>query len=554
MPLFNPIEAFKKLNQLLDKGASDAEVTKHLENYTQPQLGQINAVMQEYKKLTLGSKKNIPDDPASFAEVWSRKINPNNPWIRAKHLDLISDYLQDLYTGKRKRVIVAVAPRRGKSSLCSIWQVAWRLAKNPSARIGLISYSAELAERWSWEVRNFIRDYGSELGVTLDSTSTAKHNWSTTAGGNVRAVGRGGATSGFGFDLIIVDDILKNSEEASSDVIKNDTWEWWVSVILARTEPQTAFCLIGTRWSFDDLQGRLEQLSDSGEGQKWDILRLPEIAEKGDPLGRAEGEVLWPERFSPELVAEVKKGTPGYFWSALYQQSPVPVEGGLFQFSWWQYYKVLPEEFDLMIQSWDLSFKDLKTSDYAVGQVWGRKGARFYLVDQIRKQMNAKDIIEAIKAFSLKYPKARAKLIEDKANGPAVIAMLQHEVGGLIPVKVKVGKEQRAQAVQPYVQAGNCFLPDPSIAPWVNDFTIELAQFPHGSHDDQLDTFTQAINYLAPGGWMLDRAQDKALALNQTEKPNYEQEHRNMVKKAINDIRMAKYREEKASKGPGWNW
>lgn len=498
MPQFDPIAWLKKIAE-----KPLEQRIRALDELTIPQTQAVYKVWKILQSDSQATANKIPDDPASFAEIWSVKLNPNNPWTRARHLEIVSEYLSDLEKGKKKRILVSMAPRRGKSQLTSFWYPIWRLAKNPRTRIGIASYSQELAAQWSSNIRNFIRDYGAEIGVQLDPTSTAKHNWKTTVGGGVQAAGRGGPFTGFGFDLIICDDILKNAEEASSEEIRKDSWEWFVSVVLSRMEPQTTFCVVGTRWNFDDLMGRLEKASDSGEGLKWDSIKFPELAEKNDPLGRKEGEVLWPERFPLEMVLDQKKATPAYFWSALYQQSPVAAEGGLFKFSWWKYYEVLPSDFDIMLQSWDLSFKDLKTSDYTVGQVWGRRGAQFYLVDQIRAQMNAKDVIEAIKNFSAKYPKARAKLIEDKANGPAIITLLQNEVTGMIPVKVKASKETRAMASQPYVEAGNCYLPTPAKAHWINDFILELAQFPHGAHDDQLDAFTQAMNYLAPGGWSL---------------------------------------------------
>jgi predicted phage terminase large subunit-like protein len=514
---FDPVRVLKKLQEAR---GDDAKIAKILDSLTDAQGRLLLKIVQENKEIFgIQEERKIPEDPASFAEKYSLKLNPNQPWVRAKHLDLVSSYLADLATGKRKRVMISMSPRRGKSQLTSFWSIIWRLAKNPSTRIGIASYSQELAVQWSSRIRDFIRDYGSEIGVELDPTSTAKHNWRTTAGGGVQAAGRGGPFTGFGFDYIVLDDVLKNAEEAMSEEVKKDCWEWFVSVVQSRMEPQTTFCLIGTRWAFDDLLGRLEQLSNSGEGLKWDIIKLPEIAEKNDPLGRAEGEVLWPERFPIELVMDQKKATPSYFWSALYQQSPLPSEGGLFKFQWWQHYKVLPDirKFDIVIQSWDFSFKDLKKSDYVVGQVWGRIGASFYLIDQVRKQMNAKDSIAAIRAFTNKYPTARAKLFEDKANGPALKSLLNNEVGGIIPINPKGTKEVRAMAIQPFVEAGNVFLPDPSIAPWVGDVELECAQFPLGAHDDIVDAMTQAINYLAPAGMSrLNRAHYEAQEENRT--------------------------------------
>ena len=145
------------------------------------------------------------------------------------------------------------------------------------------------------------------------------------------------------------------------------------------------------------------------------------------------------------------------------------------------------------IQSWDCAFKDLETSDFVVGQVWGRVGADYFLGDQVRDRMDCPTTVKAVRDLSYRYPGSLAKLIEDKANGSAVIQMLKHEIEGILPVNPEGGKVARAMAVSPLIEAGNVYLPHPLIAPWVNDFTEECAAFPNGAHDDQVDAMTQAL-------------------------------------------------------------
>ena len=156
----------------------------------------------------------------------------------------------------------------------------------------------------------------------------------------------------------------------------------------------------------------------------------------------------------------------------------------------------LPERFDQMVQSWDLAFKDVATSDYVVGQVWGTTGADRYLLDQRRDRWDLPHTLQAIRELSDKWPQATAKLVEDKANGPAVIASLQHEIGGLIAVNPEGGKMARAAAVSPQIEAGNIYLPHPSIAPWVDGLIEECTSFPRARHDDQVDAMTQALHRL----------------------------------------------------------
>jgi predicted phage terminase large subunit-like protein len=157
----------------------------------------------------------------------------------------------------------------------------------------------------------------------------------------------------------------------------------------------------------------------------------------------------------------------------------------------------MPRKFDEIIQSWDCAFKETSSSDYVVGQVWGRIGADKYLVDQVRRRMDCPTTIQEIVRLSEKYPKAQRKLIEDKANGPAVISMLKHKLTGLIPVNPEGGKEARAHAVSPQIESGNIYLLSPEVAPWVGSFIDECAAFPQGANDDQVDAMTQALLWLA---------------------------------------------------------
>jgi predicted phage terminase large subunit-like protein len=153
----------------------------------------------------------------------------------------------------------------------------------------------------------------------------------------------------------------------------------------------------------------------------------------------------------------------------------------------------VPYSVDDQIQSWDCAFKDLQTSDYVVGQVWGRSGSRYFLADQIRARMDCPSTVKAVRELTARFPRTMAKLIEDKANGSAVIQMLSNEIPGILPVNPEGGKVARAAAVSPLIEAGNIYLPHPHIAPWVNDFIEECAAFPNGAHDDQVDAMTQAL-------------------------------------------------------------
>lgn len=467
-----------------------------LHNLSTVQLHDLAQSLKKIGKQLHGSADEAGDSPAALAMRLS-----NGRWEMAPHLDVMSKALADLEKGKRQRLLVSMPPRHGKSQLISHWFPLWLLARNPSRRIILASYEADFAAHWGRKVRNLVVEHGEELGLQLEGSSMAAYRWDLTAGGGMLSVGAGGQITGRGADALIIDDPIKNDEDASSETMREKLWDWFWSTAFTRLEPGGFVVMVATRWHQDDLLGRLERFGLSGESLPWDVIRLPALAEEGDALGREEGAPLWPERYNKEALAQIRRGMSPYHFSALYQQRPTPEEGGAIKRRWWKYYQVPPTEFDQVIMSWDLAFKDLKKSDYTAGQVWGRKGAEFYLLHQVRDRMNAPEVLIAARNMAKQYPKAVAKLIEDRANGPAVIAMLHKELTGIIPIKVKASKDARLQAVVPLIEAGNVYLPHPEVAPWVTDFVEECAAFPHGTNDDQLDAAVHALTYMMPGGW-----------------------------------------------------
>ncbi len=291
---------------------------------------------------------------------------------------------------------------------------------------------------------------------------------------------------------------------------------------IERTENFIANGLVShnTRWHEDDLAGRLlERAKSDPDADQWTVITLPAIAEEPvapyDP--RLPGEVLWPQRWDAKEMRRKRAVVGERDWASLYQQRPSPDEGEIFKRHHWRYWQPkganlppvtvtmadssviqveaveLPARFDEMLQSWDCTFKDTATSDFVAGQVLGRLGADKFLLDYICERLGIVATMDAILAWRIKWPKAIAILIEDKANGPAVIQMLHNKIAGLIAVEPKGGKESRAYAAAPEVESGNVYLPHPLIAPWVERFIGSAASFPNGAHDDDVDAFTQAI-------------------------------------------------------------
>lgn len=253
-----------------------------------------------------------------------------------------------------------------------------------------------------------------------------------------------------------------------------------------------------TRWHEDDLAGRT--LKEHGD--EWDVLSLPALAEGDhDPLGRAPGEALWPKRF-PKWALEMQKRRSGSYWfNAQYQQHPSPEAGNKIRRDWFKFYGQPPKRFDRIITSTDCSFKDTEDSSFVVMQAWGTVGADAYLLDQIRARMDFPETQAAFRQFHRKWAAAGSKLVEDKANGPAIIASLKRLIGGILPIEVsgKGSKVARLSVVTPYFESGNIFVPDPAVYGWVSDYIEELVGFPNAANDDQVDATSQALSFLFGG-------------------------------------------------------
>ncbi len=423
-------------------------------------------------------------------DEWLKTVSPQWQWDWP-HLVYIRGQLERVTSGEIDRLMIFVPPRHGKSEMVTIRYPVWRLEREPGLRVIVGAYNQVLANKFSRKSRRI-----AEARFPLSPERQAVEDWETPDGGGLRAVGVGSGITGQGGHLIVIDDPVKSRDEAESETYRERVWEWYKDDLYTRLEPGGAIVLIQTRWHEDDLAGRILASED---GSSWTVVSLPAEAEEGDPLGRAAGEALCPERYDLDALARIKIVLGSYSYEALYQQRPSPPQGGMLKRSWWRFYRALPDHFEEAIQSWDMAFKDTAVSNYVVGQVWGRRGAEKYLLDQVRDRMDFPATVQAVKTLSAKWPKARAKLVEDKANGPAVIATLRRELSGLIAVEPEGGKVARVAAVSPEIEAGNIYLPDPSIAPWIHDFIEECAAFPNGANDDQVDAMSQALVRLSLG-------------------------------------------------------
>ena len=440
-------------------------------------------------------------------------------WLKFKlprHVGLLVDRFERICRGEPARLIVSMPPRHGKSETLSVHGPAFYLGQHPDRSVIFTTYSQDFADDFGRKVRNILANplYRAIFPKSrLSEDSAAISKLSLTAGGSYFAVGRGAGITGRGADLLLIDDPIKDRDEASSPTIRRQLQRWFAEVAFTRLHPGAAVIIVSTRWHDDDLSGFLLR-EHVAEG--WELLNLAALAEPGDPLGRAEGEALWPEQFPVETLLRQRAQLGSAAFAALYQGRPAALEGAIFQRKWWKFYREVPVEFERTIISLDTAFKVGASNDYSVAQVWGRTRTGFYLLDQWRGKVEFPELRRMAEALAAKW-QPHAVLVEDKASGQSLIQSLQRETAlPVLPVKVDRDKESRAHAVTPLVEAGRVFLPE--AAEWVANFLDEVSSFPAAQHDDMVDSMTQALNYLRESNsGLIDYYVDGAKALEEEE-------------------------------------
>lgn len=453
-----------------------------------------------------------PEFPAPGA--LAKAVAPST--VQTPALDLIDSEIIRAFTTRDARLIVSMPPQEGKSERVTKTGVLWALIQNRDLRVGIVSYSQELAEGFGRSIREWITsnngDDGSlDLGLRIARDNGAARRWRLSGHrGGVISVGIGAGLTGRPLDVLIIDDPFADAEDADSELYRNKVWNWWLAVGSTRLAPGAPVIVILTRWHEDDLAGRLQAAED---GHLWRVVNIPAFADhkpemgQTDPLGREPGQWLTSARGrTPEEWEAIRVRAGTRVFNALYQGRPSPESGDVWHRDWWQRYHLpqwavaedgvhTAENFEQVSMSWDMAFKDTKSSDYVVGQVWGKRGPDVYLLDQVRRRMSFTASVKAVEDLCERWPQATAKWVEDKANGTAVLDQLRAHIGGLVPVSPTESKYARAAAVAPFIEAGNVYLPDDEIALFdVDGFIDEAAAFPNGTHDDQVDGCSQALN------------------------------------------------------------
>ena len=435
-------------------------------------------------------------------------------WVHERICAELDRFLQAVVDGKSPRLMLTLPPRHGKSTLASRCFPAYVLGRYPDMSIIAASYSADLASRMNRDVQHIMEDepyaelfpstklarLGDRGAVrTSDMFDVVGHN------GVYRSAGVGGGITGLGCQIAVLDAVIKDRAAADSPTVLQSVFDWYTSTLYTRLAPGGGIIVMNTRWSTQDLSGRLLEAQAKGEGDEWRVINFPAIAEQAEEH-RKKGEALHPERYPLEALERIKSAIGTRDWEALYQQHPVPDGGAIFKDEWLQRTwlpKDLPAKFDALVIAFDMAFKGSESSDFVAGQLYGKHGPDFYLLDQERGHFSFVESLGAVRrllARAQAYTRGAVRvLVEDKANGPAVIDVLKREIPGIVPVQPEGSKEARAHSVTPLFESGNVVLPDASVAPWVNDFRLELLRFPSGAHDDMVDSCVYCLRNLSAG-------------------------------------------------------
>jgi predicted phage terminase large subunit-like protein len=458
-------------------------------------------------------------------EGWSL-LEPVSTLIWTWHLDLICDYLTLIRDNKFRTlhpelegIIFNVPPRTMKSLLISVFFPIWVWTTDPSRRFMFASYSEKLSTQHSVLRRSVIesdwykKEWGNQFSFSRDQN--AKNHYENSERGAMFSTGMQSTATGMGGDILIFDDPL-NPEQAISQLEREAVNLRFDTTFRSRiNDPATGVKII--------IMQRLHELDLTGhvlarESSRWKHISLPAIAEKEDPCDspihgrvktRQPGDLLWPERLPQSFLDSQRVGMGSWAFNGQYQQRPAPLDGGIIKRQWVRFYRQLPEKFEFMVQSWDCTFSGGHDNDFVAGQVWARSGGKYFMLPyRTYEHLDFGPTMAAIKTCHAKFPQAHAVLIEDKANGPAIISELQKEIPGVIAVNPEGGKLARAQATAPLWEAGSIELPDPQIfgITWMEDYLHNMCAFPKAAHDDDVDATSQALIYMRSrlGGGIVD--------------------------------------------------
>lgn len=405
-------------------------------------------------------------------------------YVAATHHTLIAEQLEAVERGEIDRLMINMPPRHGKSELASRRFPAWFLGRHPGKSIIAASYNSDLATDFGRQVRNVVatREYEGLFKTRLAEDSRAANRWNTNGGGSYVAAGVGTAITGRGADILLIDDPLKDREEADSELQRNKIWDWYTSTAYTRLAPKGSIVVIQTRWHEDDLSGRLLEEQSKG-GDRWKVLNLPAI--------REDGTALWPEFYPLDVLERYRSVLPARDWSALYQQRPTPEEGAYYKREWFNYYDDKPASLRIYGAS-DYAVTD-GDGDYTVHLVAGVDvDDNIYVLDLWRGQTTSdvwvKVWLDMVKQHKpIMWVEEQGQII--KSIGPFIDKRMREDRVYCRREQVTSASDKptRSRSIQARTAMGKVFLP--SKAAWLPEFQAELLSFPAGKHDDMVDAY-----------------------------------------------------------------
>jgi len=444
---------------------------------------------QELAKRILSRKRLLP-----FVE----RFNPDYQagWVHKDICQRLEKFSEQVANKESPRLMLFMPPRHGKSTLASVAFPAWHLGRHPDHEFISCSYSGSLAMNFSRKVRQLLREpvYKNVFEKSrLDKDSQSVESWQTTRGGGYVAAGVGGGITGKGAHVMVIDDPVKNREDAESENNREATWDWYTSTAYTRLSPGGGILVILTRWHDDDLAGKLLRQAEDGADQ-WEVIKYPALAEEDEKF-RKVGESLHPERYNVDALEQIRKAIGPRDWSALYQQNPVSDEGDYFSRDMIRYFE--NDEIDTSqlnyYCAWDLAIGQRDRNDYSVGIVVGvDEYDNLFVVDVVRGKYDGFELVEQILDL---YETWRPGIVGierghiEMALGPFLQKRTRERGLNEAYFKdLKVGKrdkEARARAIQGRMQQGMVYFPKDAI--WTGPMVAELLRFPNGTHDDQVD-------------------------------------------------------------------
>jgi predicted phage terminase large subunit-like protein len=451
--------------------------------------------LEKLKDRELSQKKFI-----KFVE----KVWPT--FISGAHHKRMAEAFERVANGTCKRLIINMPPRHTKSEFASYLLPAWFLGKYPHKKVIQASHTAELAVGFGRKVRNLVdsevyHDIFPEL--SLQSDSKAAGRWNTSKGGDYFAIGVGGAVTGKGADVLIIDDPHSEQEAAmaaSNPDVYDKVIEWYTSGPRQRLQPGGAIVIVMTRWSQRDLTGQVLKAAAQRSGEDWEVIEFPAILPSGNPL--------WPQFWSIEELEALRNELPNAKWQAQYQQNPVGNESAIIKRDWWKIWEEdRPPACEYILQTWDTAFEKNNRADYSAGTTWGvfkndedYGNSNLILLNTYRKRVEYPDLKrDVLNEYNTYEPDG--VLIEKKASGAPLIYDLR-AMG--IPVQdFTPGKGQdkiaRLNAVSDIIASGKVWVPNTR---WAEELVDEIAEFPSGEHDDLVDATTLALMRFRQGGFL----------------------------------------------------